>query len=149
VGGDQGRGGGYLAVGCTGCHGADFSGGKIEVGLPERSPEANLTPAGDPARWTEKEFIATVRIARHPDGRELSIVMPRAFGQMTDDELMAMRLYLQNRGAYGDRRSLARGVIPISLQSPARSFVRSIYCVTQQLCALCPLPHARRLRGRV
>jgi mono/diheme cytochrome c family protein len=85
----------YLAVGCTGCHGPNFSGGKIDVGPPDWPPAANLTPAGDLAQWTDKEFFAALRTARRPDGRELSIVMPRAFGQMTDEELMAIWLYLK------------------------------------------------------
>lgn len=85
----------YLAVGCTGCHGANFSGGKIQVGPPDWPPPANLTPAGGLARWTEKELFAALRTAKRPDGRELSIVMPRAFSQVTDDELMAIWLYLK------------------------------------------------------
>ncbi|HUJ44370.1 MAG TPA: c-type cytochrome [Opitutaceae bacterium] len=85
----------YLAVGCTGCHGTNFSGGKIDVGPPDWPAAANLTPAGDLARWTEQEFLAALRTARRPDGRELSSVMPRAFGQMTDDELMAIWLFLR------------------------------------------------------
>jgi mono/diheme cytochrome c family protein len=85
----------YLAVGCTGCHGPNLSGGKIDVGPPDWPPAANLTPAGDLARWTDKEFFVALRTAKRPDDRELSIVMPRAFGQMTDDELMAIWLYLK------------------------------------------------------
>jgi len=86
----------YLAIGCTGCHGSNFSGGKIDVGPPDWPAAANLTPAGELARWTEKEFFAALRTARRPDGRELSVVMPRAFGQMTDDELMAIWLFLRS-----------------------------------------------------
>lgn len=34
----------YVANGCIGCHGTNFSGGKIEVGPPSWPLAANLTP---------------------------------------------------------------------------------------------------------
>ena len=88
---DYGR---YLAVGCTGCHGPNFSGGRIAAGPPDWPPARNLTPAGDLGRWTEADFIRTLRTARRPDGTELSPVMPRAFGQLDDTELRALWAYL-------------------------------------------------------
>jgi cytochrome c553 len=84
----------YLAVGCTGCHGPNFSGGKIAAGPPDWPPARNLTPAGDLGKWTEADFIRTLRTARRPDGMELSPVMPRAFGQLDDTELRALWAYL-------------------------------------------------------
>lgn len=91
---DYGR---YIATGCTGCHGANLSGGKIDIGPPDWPPAANLTPhaTGRLAKWTEADFLATLRTAKRPDGTELSPVMPRAFGQMNDTELKAVWAYLQ------------------------------------------------------
>ena len=71
------------------------SGKSLVILPPDWPPAANLTPSGDLAPWTEKEFFVALRTARRPDGRELSIVMPRAFGQITDEELMAIWLYLK------------------------------------------------------
>ena len=88
---DYGR---YLAVGCTGCHGPNFSGGKIAAGPPDWPPARNLTPGGDLGHWTEADFIRVLRTARRPDGTELSPVMPRAFGQLDDTELRALWAYL-------------------------------------------------------
>ncbi|HVU24285.1 MAG TPA: cytochrome c [Opitutus sp.] len=85
----------YLAVGCTGCHGRNFSGGKIDIGPPDWPPAANLTPRGDLAKWTEADFMATIRTGRKPDGQELSPVMPRAFGNLTDVELKALWAFLR------------------------------------------------------
>jgi mono/diheme cytochrome c family protein len=87
----------YLAVGCTGCHGSNFSGGKIAVGPPDWPPAANLTPHADGrlSKWTEEDFIRTLRTAKRPDGTELSIVMPRAFGQLNDVELKAIWMFLK------------------------------------------------------
>jgi cytochrome c553 len=86
----------YIAASCTGCHGKNCAGGKIEIGPPDWPPAANLTPAGNLGKWTEAEFINTLRTAHRPDGTELSTVMPRAFGQMTDDELKALWLFFKS-----------------------------------------------------
>lgn len=87
----------YLAVGCTGCHNPSFSGGKIEVGPPDWPPAANLTPdsSGRLAKWSESDFVTTLRTAHRPDGTELSSVMPRNFGKMNDTELKALWAYLK------------------------------------------------------
>lgn len=91
---DYGR---YLAVGCVGCHGPNHSGGKIEAGPPDWPMAANLTrhASGNVARWTEADFIGALRTGKRPDGSEISPVMPRAFGGMTDDELKAIWMYLR------------------------------------------------------
>ena len=91
---DYGR---YIAVGCTGCHGDNFSGGKIKIGPPDWPPAANLTPHADGrlAKWTEEDFIRALRTAKRPDGTELNPVMPRAFAALDDVELKAIWMYLK------------------------------------------------------
>jgi mono/diheme cytochrome c family protein len=87
----------YIAAGCTGCHGANFSGGKIEIGPPSWPQAANLTPHAESnlAKWSETDFVATVRTAKRPDGTALDPVMPRAFGQMNDTELKALYAFFK------------------------------------------------------
>lgn len=87
----------YLAVGCTGCHGSNFSGGKIAIGPPGWPPAANLTPQAEAgiAKWSEEDFIKTLRTARRPDGTELNVVMPRAFGRLDEIELKALWAFLK------------------------------------------------------
>ncbi|MES2693466.1 MAG: cytochrome c [Verrucomicrobiota bacterium] len=87
----------YVAAACTGCHGPNFSGGKIAVGPPEWPPAANLTPHADGrvAKWTEADFMQAIRTGKRPDGTELNPAMPRAFGNMDDTELRAMWLYFK------------------------------------------------------
>jgi cytochrome c553 len=91
---DYGR---YLSVGCTGCHGANFSGGKIDIGPPSWPHAANLTPheSGRLAKWSETEFLAALRTGKRPDGSEINPVMPRAFGNMDDTELKALWMYFK------------------------------------------------------
>ncbi|MCX6956563.1 MAG: cytochrome c [Verrucomicrobia bacterium] len=87
----------YVAAGCTGCHGANFSGGKIDIGPPDWPQAANLTPHADGrmAKWTEEDFVRTIRTAKRPDGTEVHPVMPRAFGQMDDTELKALYAFFK------------------------------------------------------
>ncbi len=87
----------YLAVGCTGCHGPGFSGGPIPGAPPDWPPAANLTPSGHLADWSEDEFLAAFRTGVKPTGEQFTENMPyKAVGQMTDDELKAVWLFLQS-----------------------------------------------------
>jgi mono/diheme cytochrome c family protein len=89
----------YMATlaGCRGCHGPGLSGGKIEAGDPAWGPAANLTPSGNLGKWSEAEFIQTIRTGKRPDGSPLRNPMPwKTIANMTDDELHAVWLYLQS-----------------------------------------------------
>lgn len=85
----------YLASTCTVCHGAQFNGGLIRTDAEYLAP--NLTPGGEVAFWSEEDFITALRTGVTPSGHKLKDVMPwKYFGQMTDDELKAVWLYLQS-----------------------------------------------------
>ena len=86
----------YLANTCTLCHVENFNGqtvregGNVYVAL-------NLTRGGEVGFWSEEQFIATMRSGMTPNGHQLKDFMPwKYFGQMTDDELKAVWLYLQS-----------------------------------------------------
>lgn len=89
--------GSYVAASCTGCHGPNFSGGKIAVGPPDWPPASNLTthPSAAIAPWSEADFIHAMRTSKRPDGSELSPVMPRAFALLDDMELKALWAYFK------------------------------------------------------
>ena len=82
---------------CTGCHRADFAGGRMSHGGPDLPPAANLTPHGL-ARWSERDFVAAMRTGRRPDGSEIDgKAMPwRAVGSASDLELHSIWLFLQS-----------------------------------------------------
>ncbi len=86
----------YLARTCTMCHGANLNGQTIRLeGSDYLTP--NLTPGGEPGFWAEEDFFTTLRTGVTPSGHKLKAVMPwKYFGQMTDEELKAVRLYLQS-----------------------------------------------------
>jgi mono/diheme cytochrome c family protein len=86
----------YLATGCTGCHNASYTGGKIAGGDPSWPDAANLTPheTGIGA-WTQSDFSRALREGIRPDGRPLDPSMPvAATKHMTDTELEALFAYL-------------------------------------------------------
>jgi len=86
----------YLARVCAECHAEDLNGQTIEIGgSPLLTP--NLTPRGELGFWSEEDFIATLRTGMTPSAHQLKDVMPwKYFGQMTDEELRAVWLYLQS-----------------------------------------------------
>lgn len=89
----------YLAVTCTGCHGPTFSGGPIPGTPPEWPAAANITPDAETGigGWTEADFFRALREGKRLDGTQIDpAFMPwRVLGNMTDDEIRAIWLYLQ------------------------------------------------------
>lgn len=90
----------HLAGVCTGCHGADLSGGPIKGGDPAWPPARNLTPhATGLAGWTYEQFNAALSESKRPDGTMLRepMTLMAAFGKaMTDTERRALWAYLQS-----------------------------------------------------
>lgn len=81
---------------CRSCHGSALAGGQSsEPGAP---PGPNLTPGGDLAAWTADDFLRAMRTGMTPAGDVLDpAYMPwPGYGQMTDDDLNALFLYLQS-----------------------------------------------------
>lgn len=95
--------GAYLAnIGCRGCHGPKFSGGRIASGPPDWPPAANLTPAGPTKDWKEEDFRRVLREGKRPDGSPVNVVMPwKMTRNMTDDEIRAVYLYTRSLPAVG------------------------------------------------
>jgi len=86
----------YLASTCTLCHGSNLNGQTISEGGPDYLAP-NLTMGGEMRFWSEADFIATLHTGVTPSGHQLKDVMPwKYFGQMTDEELKAVWLYLQS-----------------------------------------------------
>ena len=86
----------YLAATCRGCHGQDLTGGAAD--RPGAPLPPNLNPAGNVGRWSDAQFITTIRTGRTPEGRVLNPdFMPwKAFANHTDDELRAIHMYLRS-----------------------------------------------------
>ena len=86
----------YLARTCALCHSANFNGQTIREG-GNVYVVLNLTRGGEVGYWSEEQFITTLHTGVAPSGHHLKEFMPwKYFGQMTDDELKAVWLYLQS-----------------------------------------------------
>ena len=86
----------YLALTCTLCHGENLNGQTVQLDGPPVLA-FNLTPGSEMRGWSETDFITTLRTGVTPSGHQLKDSMPwKYFGQMTDDEMKAVWLYLQS-----------------------------------------------------
>ena len=86
----------YLSRTCTECHGANLNGAPF--GPPgQEVPTPNLTPGGELVAWSKQDFFTAMRTGLTPGGRQLDERMPwEYYGQMTDEELKAVWLFLQS-----------------------------------------------------
>jgi cytochrome c553 len=87
----------YLATigGCRGCHGLALAG--------DANPDAPDITVGRVGGWTEEDFFRSLRQGKRPDG---SVIDPEKMpwvrsGQMTDDEIRAVWMYLRALPAGG------------------------------------------------
>jgi len=87
----------YLSTSCQGCHRETMKGGDaIAPGFP---PVADISSTGNPGKWTDEQFIQTLRTGVTPEGKILKPAdMPWTMAkEFTDVELKALHLYLQSR----------------------------------------------------
>lgn len=85
----------YLSIACQGCHRENMKGGDpIAPGFPV---VADISSTGNPGKWTDEQFIQTLRTGHTPEGKRLDPkdmpwTMTKAY---TDVELKALHLYLR------------------------------------------------------
>lgn len=86
----------YLGdIGCSGCHGATYGGGKIPGTPPDWPPPANLTPGGI-GHYTYADFQKALREGVRPDGSAINPFMPVAATKlMSEVEFVALWKYLR------------------------------------------------------
>ncbi len=88
----------FLAIGCIGCHGEGFSGGRIP-GAPASLPiPSNLTPHETGlAAWSREDFDSVISTGIGLDGRTLDPFMPLAgIAGLNETEKQAIWAYLQS-----------------------------------------------------
>jgi mono/diheme cytochrome c family protein len=86
----------YLSTSCTGCHRENLRGGDpVAPGYPE---VADISGSGHPGKWSDEQFIQTLRTGVTPEGKtlnpeEMPWTMTKEF---SDLELKALHLYLKS-----------------------------------------------------
>jgi len=86
----------FVALGCRFCHGSELRGQEVG-GEPGAPPSPDISRTGAAGKWTEAQFIQTLRTGVTPTGRRLvDRYMPwSAIGKLSDDELRGVWMYLQ------------------------------------------------------
>jgi cytochrome c553 len=96
--------GDYLVkvTGCRTCHGKELNG--FKDGDPNSPVAPNITPGGNLANWPVEAFMKTLRTGVTPEGKTLDAkFMPfLAYGNLYDDEIAAIYLYLKSLPALED-----------------------------------------------
>jgi cytochrome c553 len=90
--------GAYVAAMCTGCHGANFAGGRIPGAPPDWPAASNLTPgnAGVLARYPSADaFVAMLRSGQRPDGSRIKVMPFEALGALNDTDARAVYSFLK------------------------------------------------------
>jgi cytochrome c553 len=88
----------YVASMCTGCHGANFGGGRIPGAPPEWPAAANLTPGegGVMGRYADAaSFARMMKSGKRPDGSAIPVMPFEAIAGLSDVDLDAMHRYLR------------------------------------------------------
>lgn len=87
----------YIGGACRFCHGETLQGAKVG-GEPGAPPSPPIGPTGNPPKWTDEQFIQTMRTGVTPAGWKLrNQYMPwQMIGQLSDDELRGILMYLKS-----------------------------------------------------
>jgi len=86
----------YISTSCQGCHRENMKGGDpIAPGYPA---PADISSTGNPGKWTDEQFINTLRTGKTPEGKILNAAeMPWTMAkEFNDVELKALHLYLNS-----------------------------------------------------
>ncbi|HEY6513060.1 MAG TPA: c-type cytochrome [Burkholderiaceae bacterium] len=90
----------YVANTCLGCHGPDFSGGRVPGGPPDWPPAARLNNKGADnamARYASADaWLAMFRSGKRADGSSIQVMPFGSLSKMSDTDLRALHLYLKS-----------------------------------------------------
>ena len=86
----------YLSTNCVGCHRKNMKGGPpLAPGFPV---VADISSTGNPGKWTEEQFINTLRTGTTPEGKQLNPEkMPWvAFKNYSEAEMKSIFMFLKS-----------------------------------------------------
>ncbi|WP_114970345.1 c-type cytochrome [Rhodoferax ferrireducens] len=87
----------FQTRGCAECHGANGAGREfVNDGKGTRIVGANITPAGDVAKYTPEDWVRTIRHGVKPDGRPVMVMPSEDYNRFTDADLAAVVAYVRS-----------------------------------------------------
>ena len=87
--------GAYVANMCKGCHGDNFTGGKIPGSPPDWPPAADLTARATYATYDSlAKFRAMLRSGKRPTGEAIKVMPFPSLGAMNDTDVEALYAFL-------------------------------------------------------
>lgn len=105
----------FQTRGCAECHGANGAGREfVNDGKGTRIVGANITPAGQVAKYTHEDWVRTIRHGVKPDGRPVMVMPSEDYNRFTDADLAAVVAYVRSLPP------MAGGGAIVDLPLPAR-----------------------------
>lgn len=87
----------FQTRGCAECHGANGAGREfVNDGKGTRIVGANITPAGEVAKYTPEDWVRTIRHGVKPDGRPVMVMPSEDYNRFTDADLAAVVAYVRS-----------------------------------------------------
>ncbi len=87
----------FQTRGCAECHGANGAGREfVNDGKGTRIVGANITPAGEVAKYTPEDWVRTIRHGVKPDGRPVMVMPSEDYNRFTDADLAALVAYVRS-----------------------------------------------------
>jgi mono/diheme cytochrome c family protein len=103
----------FRSRGCGDCHGAT-GGGRVVVedgAMLVRSPD--ITPGGVAARYSEVDWVRTIRHGVKPDGTPVMIMPSEEYNRLVDTDLAAVVAYVRQLPPAGGARTEVRLPMPV------------------------------------
>lgn len=87
----------YQTRGCAECHGANGAGREfVNDGKGTRIVGANITRAGEVAKYTPEDWVRTIRHGVKPDRRPVMVMPSEDYNRFTDADLAAVVAYVRS-----------------------------------------------------
>lgn len=103
----------FRSRGCGDCHGAN-GGGRVVVedgAMLVRSPD--ITPGGVAARYSEVDWVRTIRHGVKPDGTPVMIMPSEEYNRLVDADLAAVVAYVRQLPPAGGAKTEVRLPMPV------------------------------------
>jgi mono/diheme cytochrome c family protein len=103
----------FRSRGCGDCHGAN-GGGRVVVedgAMLVRSPD--ITPGGVAARYSEVDWVRTIRHGVKPDGTPVMIMPSEEYNRLVDTDLAAVVAYVRQLPPAGGAKTEVRLPMPV------------------------------------